>query len=65
MMCFEISDFFFSNAVAFVLSMKLYKPLLLMVIYMLQVGIVLLVLQQLCGINAVLFYSSNIFESAG
>ncbi|KAH1080053.1 hypothetical protein J1N35_019814 [Gossypium stocksii] len=33
--------------------------------YPLTVGIGLLVLQQLSGINAVLFYSSNIFERAG
>ncbi|KAL6952080.1 hypothetical protein U1Q18_040935 [Sarracenia purpurea var. burkii] len=33
--------------------------------YPLMVGIGLLVLQQLSGINGVLFYSSNIFESAG
>ncbi|XP_059623646.1 sugar transporter ERD6-like 6 [Cornus florida] len=33
--------------------------------YPLMVGIGLLFLQQLSGINAVLFYSSNIFESAG
>ncbi|TYI54077.1 hypothetical protein E1A91_D11G050000v1 [Gossypium mustelinum] len=33
--------------------------------YPLMVGIGLLVLQQLSGINAVLFYSSNIFERAG
>ncbi|KAK5784712.1 hypothetical protein PVK06_039239 [Gossypium arboreum] len=32
---------------------------------MLQIGIGLLVLQQLSGINGVLFYSSNIFASAG
>lgn len=32
---------------------------------MLQVGIGLLMLQQLSGINGVLFYSSNIFEAAG
>lgn len=32
---------------------------------MLQVGIGLLVLQQLGGINGVLFYSSTIFASAG
>ncbi|XP_022768989.1 sugar transporter ERD6-like 6 isoform X3 [Durio zibethinus] len=31
----------------------------------LMVGIGLLVLQQLCGINGVLFYSSTIFEAAG
>ncbi|KAM7263293.1 hypothetical protein ACFE04_000976 [Oxalis oulophora] len=31
----------------------------------LMVGIGLLILQQLCGINAILFYSSTIFESAG
>lgn len=35
------------------------------VIYLLQVGIGLLVLQQLGGINGVLFYSSTIFKSAG
>ena len=34
-------------------------------IYVLQVGIGLLVLQQLGGINGVLFYSSTIFASAG
>ncbi|KAL2497914.1 Sugar transporter ERD6-like 6 [Abeliophyllum distichum] len=33
--------------------------------YPLMVGIGLLVLQQLSGINGVLFYSSNIFKSAG
>ncbi|KAK8587088.1 hypothetical protein V6N13_086094 [Hibiscus sabdariffa] len=33
--------------------------------YPLTVGIGLLVLQQLSGINGVLFYASNIFESAG
>jgi len=33
--------------------------------YPLMVGIGLLVLQQLSGINAILFYSSNIFKSAG
>ena len=33
--------------------------------FVLQVGIGLLVLQQLGGINGVLFYSSTIFESAG
>ncbi|KZV20181.1 hypothetical protein F511_01038 [Dorcoceras hygrometricum] len=31
----------------------------------LMIGIVLLILQQLSGINGVIFYSSNIFESAG
>lgn len=36
-----------------------------MAITIVQVGIGLLVLQQLSGINGVLFYSSNIFESAG
>ncbi|XP_022844345.1 sugar transporter ERD6-like 6 isoform X2 [Olea europaea var. sylvestris] len=34
-------------------------------LYPLMVGIGLLVLQQLSGINGVLFYSSNIFKSAG
>lgn len=33
--------------------------------YFLQVGIGLLLLQQLSGINAVLFYASTIFKSAG
>lgn len=32
---------------------------------LLQVGIGLLVLQQLSGINGILFYSSNIFKAAG
>lgn len=33
--------------------------------YIMQIGIGLLVFQQLTGINGVLFYSSTIFESAG
>lgn len=37
----------------------------LMRTHMVQIGIGLLVLQQLSGINGVLFYSSNIFASAG
>lgn len=32
---------------------------------MLQLGIGLLLLQQLCGINGILFYSRTIFEMAG
>jgi len=43
----------------------LQKSLFLMLHFMLQLGIGLLVLQQLCGINSILFYSNAIFGHAG
>lgn len=58
--CF-ILDFF--DVVFFVVDVL--ELLVLMTVRMVQIGIGLLVLQQLSGINGVLFYSSNIFANAG
>lgn len=46
-------------------AMLSYKRLIVFHKRDLQVGIGLLILQQLSGINGVLFYSSTIFEDAG
>lgn len=49
----------------FLYPSKLHRTLTILRIQMVQIGIGLLVLQQLSGINGVLFYSSNIFKNAG
>lgn len=61
---FVLKSDWFSNAGFFILG-NFRSILVLMLMHVLQVGIGLLVLQQLSGINGILFYSSNIFESAG
>ena len=58
-------EFFISCISFFSFVLKSIEPRILAVIGMLQIGIGLLMLQQLSGINGVLFYSSNIFERAG
>lgn len=58
---FHLPPFTFNSALEF----KSFKSNCLRLVDVLQVGIGLLILQQLSGINGVVFYSSTIFESAG
>ena len=57
-------DFEDSVYVYFILSLR-FRNLFFQLSHVMQIGIGLLILQQLSGINGVLFYSSTIFASAG
>ncbi|XP_022851057.1 sugar transporter ERD6-like 7 [Olea europaea var. sylvestris] len=46
-------------------SIKEEKEIILLFIYIVQIGVGLMVFQQFGGINGICFYTSSIFESAG